>query len=83
MVPMRFQELVDAIVTDSNLRHAIDNLLAMKRTVMESEYGQSRPIINIFIEVQLARLQSVAPQCPDDMDFSVLDKLLMDCVMQR
>ncbi len=83
VVPMRFQELVDVIVTNSNLRCAIEDLVAIKRTVMESEYGQPRPIINVFIEEQLARLQSVVPPHPGDVDFSVLDRLLMDCVMQK
>ena len=83
VVPMRFEELVDAIITDSNLRHAIDDLVAIKRTVMESEYGQPRPIINAFIEEQLARLQSVAPPTPGDVDFSVLDRFMMDLVMQK
>lgn len=83
VVPMRFQALVDAIITDQDLQTAINDLVAIKRTVMESEYGQPRPIINEFIEAQLARLQSVAPPRPDDVDFSVLDRLLMDCAMQK
>ena len=82
VVPMRFQALAGAIVTDPDLRQAIDELVAIKRTAMESEYGQTRPVINAFIDTQLARLQSLAPPRPNDVDFSVLDRLLMDCVTQ-
>ena len=39
VAPMRFQDLVDDIVTDPNLRDAIDQLLAIKRTAGEAEYG--------------------------------------------
>ncbi len=82
VVPMRFQALVDAMVSDRDLRDAIDALVAIKRKAMESEYGQPRPILNAFIEAQLAHLRSIAPPRADDVDFSVLDRLLMDCVMK-
>lgn len=81
VVPMRFQELVDAIVIDPALRGAIDELLAIKRAAVESEYGQPLPIINAFIDAELARLESVLPPVRIDTDFSVLDRLLMDTVL--
>lgn len=80
--PMRFQELVDAIVTDAALRGAIDQLLAIKRSSMESEYGRPLPIINAFIDTELTRLESVLPPVARDTDFSVLDRLLMDTVLR-
>lgn len=82
VAPMRRQDLVDGIVNDGDLRAAIDDLLAVKRTVMESEYGQSLPIINVFLDGEMWRLEATSPPVPRDTDFSVLDALLMDTVVR-
>jgi predicted nucleotidyltransferase len=82
VAPMRFQDLVDAIVTDPTLRDAITHLLAIKRAANESEYGQPLPIINAFIDSELTRLESVLPPLPRDTDFAVLDRLLMATVLR-
>ena len=82
VAPMRFQDLVNAIVTDPNLRDAIHQLLAIKRATNESEYGQPLPIINAFIDSELTRLESVLPPLPRDTDFAVLDRLLMATVLR-
>lgn len=78
---MRFQELVDVIITDPVLRSAINELLVIKRAAMESEYGQPLPIINTFIDNELTRIESVLPPMPRDTDFSVLDQLLTNTVL--
>jgi predicted nucleotidyltransferase len=82
VAPMRFQALVDAIVTDAELLAAIDQLLAIKRAAGEAELGRPLPIINTFIDTELARLESVAPQPSCDQDFAVLDQLLMNTVLR-
>jgi predicted nucleotidyltransferase len=82
VAPMRFQDLVETIVTNSNLRDAIDQLLAIKRAAGEAEYGQPLPIINAFIDSELSRLESVLPPLPRDTDFALLDRLLMGSVMR-
>jgi predicted nucleotidyltransferase len=82
VAPMQFQDLVDAIVIDPALRHAIDELLIIKRAAMESEYGRSLPIINAFIDAELTRLEAVLPPLPSDTDFAVLDRLLMNTVLR-
>ncbi len=82
IAPMRFQDLVDAIVTEPILLGAIAQLLAIKRAAMESEYGQPLPIINAFIDSELTRLESVLPPLPRDTDFAVLDRLLMETVLR-
>lgn len=82
VAPMRFQDLVDVIVTSAALREAIDHLLTIKRAAMESEYGRPLPIINAFIDAELTRLESVLPPVPQDTDFSILDRLLMDTVIR-
>jgi predicted nucleotidyltransferase len=81
VAPMPFQELVDAIVTDSDLLGAIDQLLAIKRAVGEGEHGSPFPIINAFIDAELSRLETVLPPVLRDTDYSILDRLLMDTVL--
>lgn len=81
-VPMRFQELIDAIVDDEALRKAIDELLVIKRQASEAEHGLAMPAINRFLELHLARLShAVAPVPHDGVDFAVLDRLLHDTVL--
>lgn len=82
LAPMRFQDLVDGIVTDPALLDAIGQLLAIKRAAMESVYGQPLPIINAFIDSELSRLESVLPPLPCATDFAVLDLLLMETVLR-
>jgi len=81
IAPMPFQDLVDAIVTDPALLDAIDALLVIKRAAMESEYGQPLPVINAFIDTELTRLESVLPALSEPIDFSALDRLLMNTVL--
>jgi uncharacterized protein len=80
--PMRFEALVEAIVTDPDLRTAIDRLLVAKRAAMESGVGSPLPAINAFIDAELTRLEATTPPAPADIDFSVLDRLLMDSVLR-
>lgn len=80
VAPMRFQELVDALVTDAAVREAIDQLLVIKRAASEAEHGKPLPAINAFIEQQLERLESAMPAFTDDVDYAVLDRLLLDTV---
>lgn len=80
--PMRFQELVNAIVTDADLHAAIEQLLVVKRAAGEAEYGKPLPIINAFIEAELTRLETIEPPQSCGQDFSALDRLLMDTVLR-
>ncbi|MFZ6649644.1 nucleotidyltransferase domain-containing protein [Undibacterium sp. TJN25] len=82
-VPMRFQDLVDAIVTDIGLKAAIAELLIIKRRASESEHGLAMPEINRFLEFHLERLSDVtAPEKEEGLEFSVLDRLLKDTVLR-
>lgn len=80
--PMRFQELVDGILTDPGLLSAIERLLAIKRRSTERQQGQPMPIINAFIEAALARLETVSAPKGCGADFAVLDRLLMGTVLR-
>jgi len=81
-VPMRFQDLVDQLVSEPALTSAIDALLVIKRRAMESGEANAIPVINQFIEFHLDRLSHEnGPQKEDQQDFSVLDCLLRDIVL--
>ena len=80
--PMRFQDLVDTIVTDAALRGAIAQLLAIKRRAAEAEYGAPLPVINDFLERELTRLENTPLFAPQHVDFSILDRLLLDTVLR-
>jgi len=80
--PMRFEELVAAMITDPAMRRAIEELLAIKRAAQESEYGPPMPVIDAFIAAELERLESVSPPAFREIDFSVLDRLLMETVLR-
>ncbi len=82
VAPMPFQQLVDAIITDAALRDAIAQLLAIKRCAVEAEYGASLPIINAFLERELTRLENTPAFAPQDVDFSILERLLLDTVLR-
>jgi len=81
-VPMAFQQLVDPLVFDDDLLAAISALLIIKRQAKESENAPAMPVINRFIEDQLARLALAAsPVDAQAYNFSVLDRLLNETVL--
>ena len=83
VAPIRFADLVAGLVTEPALQAAIDELLFHKRSVNESEYGKPWPIINEFIERELSRLELANPPMQLKIDFSGLDRLLMDAVIKN
>jgi predicted nucleotidyltransferase len=82
IAPMRFRALVEGCVTDAELLAAIDALLARKCTMQETEYGAPIPVIDAFIDAQLARLATVSPLTRNKMDFARLDRLLAETVLR-
>lgn len=58
-VPMEFERLMDALVTDAGLRTAIDELLMRKRSGEELNLEPRVPALNAFIETELVRMESV------------------------
>lgn len=81
-VPMRFQDMVDVLITEDILKNAIAELLAIKRRALESEHGLVIPVINEFLGFHLDRLSHLsAPPKQEQQDFTVLDCLLRDTVL--
>jgi predicted nucleotidyltransferase len=61
---MRFDELVDGVVEDGNLRATIANLLARKRAGDELARGPRDAVLGAYIDAELALLGD--PEPPDD-----------------
>ncbi len=81
--PMRFATLVEELIVDAQLRAAIDELLRVKRSAQESEYGPPQTIIDAFITRELTRLEAALPPRPQSIDGAGLDRLLMETVLRR
>ncbi|MBY0496524.1 MAG: nucleotidyltransferase domain-containing protein [Cyanobacteria bacterium] len=64
LVPIEFQTLLDAIVPSGELRVAIDELLAAKRSGAELDSGPGIPVIGAFIDAELARLEDAGHSVP-------------------
>jgi len=80
IAPMAFVDLVDALITDPELRRAIDALLAFKRQVPESEMGAPIPAIQAFLQRELVRLEGLAPMRTEGVDYGVLDEVMVETV---
>lgn len=81
--PMPFQQLVDGLISDPELRSAIDDLLQHKRQAGEAEYGTPLPAINRFIEAELERLSAKPPPARNDtFDDTVLNEVLRNTVLR-
>ncbi|KAF0812223.1 hypothetical protein IGB42_03213 [Andreprevotia sp. IGB-42] len=80
MPPMRFAELADAMVTDLTLRDEINQLLTVKMSTGEAEYGARFPLIHAFIEQNLNLDSAPADYKKPQGDDAALDRLLFDAV---
>jgi len=61
-VPMEFATLVDRLVTDSTLKHALEDLLEAKKQGQELDRGPAIPVISNFIQNELKRLEQEMPR---------------------
>ncbi len=59
-VPMEFATLVDALVTDHNLKAEIENLITQKKAGKELDRGPRIALISDYIDAELVRLEEVA-----------------------
>jgi predicted nucleotidyltransferase len=80
--PMPFEQLVEAMVSDPDVRDDIDELLAQKRQAAELEWLPARPRLNAFIAEGLAGLNQAQPAIGQP-DTAPLDRLLADTVLDR
>jgi len=81
--PIEFEILRKLVSDNKPLDEAISDLLARKRASLEKEYAPAVPVINEFIESQLARLESYAEKAKGrDADFELLNRLFK-AVLER
>jgi predicted nucleotidyltransferase len=74
--PIEFEILRKLVSDNKPLDEAISDLLARKRASLEKEYAPAVPVINEFIESELARLASYAEKTKGiDADFELLNRL--------
>ena len=83
VAPIRFSDLVDALVTEPALHQSIDELLHLKRQASESQYVRPWPLIDQFIDRELTRLESVSPPNHQKIDVTMLNDLLMHTVLKN
>lgn len=80
--PMRFQALVDGVVDEPALLHAIERVLVVKRSVSEAERGRPIPELNAYIDRELSRLEHTTPPDVTRPDPDRLDQLLREAVLR-
>lgn len=66
VVPMPFGELVETLITPGTLRDAIEHLLQLKQGGAELAWGPRLPLLNDWIEAELARLAQGPALTPTD-----------------
>ena len=82
IVPTEFHKLVEAIVTDRELKDEIDALLAAKKAGLELRKGPRNEIISSFAEQQLLRLNGAGQRLADTSDPSALNRLFVDILTE-
>lgn len=74
--PIEFDVLRELVAENTELDEAITDLVAKKKVSKEKEYGPAIPVINRFIESELARHESFcASNKSRDIDFEELNEL--------
>ncbi|WP_342449995.1 DNA polymerase beta superfamily protein [Thiorhodococcus minor] len=76
--PTRFATLMEALIRDPDLHAAIDDLLRIKRSARNSEYGPPLPRIAAFIRRVLTRLGAMRPPQPLPFQGAALDRLTLE-----
>ena len=77
--PMPFIDALNAANLPSELRAAVDDLVARKKAAEEIDEGPAIPVINQFIDAELARLPAIANAMPEGRgDIRDLDAFLHD-----
>lgn len=61
---MEFAKLVERTVEEPRLRQAIDELVAAKRAGGEMDEGPRVPAIGDFIQLEIARFETIAANLP-------------------
>jgi predicted nucleotidyltransferase len=80
---MEFSKLVEATVTDEQLRRAIDELVVAKRAAVEMDRGPRIPVISDFIDEEIKRFESIATNLPkQDTSNDALNELFRNTLRE-
>lgn len=80
--PILFEELVDRLIMDPILLADIEELLQLKKNTAEVQYGERRPLLQEFIETELAKIYKVPNVSSEEKLLSKpLDDYLFKAVM--
>jgi predicted nucleotidyltransferase len=82
VVPIEFQKLVDAVVTDKQLLNAVDSLLAAKKAGQELRKGPRNVIISSFAEKQITRLNGAEQRIAELSDPAALNSLFVNVLIE-
>jgi hypothetical protein len=73
-VPMLFEQLVDGVVEDADVRAAIANLMANKRAGEEMDRGAKDIVLGRYIDAELASLEHIQPEDEPASDTAELNR---------
>ena len=82
VVPTEFHKLLDAVVTDKELRTEIESLLAAKKSGQELGKGPRNEVISSFVERHIHRLNGAVQRKPYASDASALNHLFIDILTE-
>jgi uncharacterized protein len=74
-VPMLFQQLLDAVLEEAEVRAALDELVARKMAGLELDKAPPVEVLSDFVGVELARLDALASPAESDPDVEMLNSL--------
>ena len=77
-VPMLFDELVEGVVEDADVRAAIANLVARKKAGEELDRGPKIDALSGFIDAELGRLEKIQPMEQSEPDPAALNRFFQD-----
>lgn len=78
VVPILFQSLVDRVIDAPELRRSIIDLIEIKKSGSEMDDSEKHPVIQPFLESELARLDASLQSPADPLPEERLDKLFRD-----
>jgi predicted nucleotidyltransferase len=65
-VPMRLQQLLDEVLEESEVRAALDELVARKMAGSRTCHGAAVEVLSDFVTVELARLDALVSPAESD-----------------
>ena len=83
LVPVEFERLVEAVVDSAELRSALDALLARKMAGCEWDKEPPDPVLQAYVDSELARYESFLPAAETSEIMPDLDAFFRKIVLQQ